>query len=284
MKNKTYIPCLFILFIVLLVCSCEPKQEISENKIQFDTINVTESHHLKNDSTQPSCNLRISFIYPSDYVDNEVLESTTTKFISNFFGEPYSDLLPKEAAEKYAKSYIHNYEEDARIFFREKENDFSHDSQTDTYFSYYESLSNEIIFNKANLLSSRMRQENYKGGGSSFQQYTNHVYDLAANHILMENDIFNEGYEKSLNTIFQHKLLETNNVKQISDLENVGYFGLEEIMPNNNFLVDEKGIIYTFNKGEYSALQLDEINIFLPYEEIAFILKENSPISILTKP
>jgi hypothetical protein len=107
------------------------------------------------------------------------------------------------------------------------------------------------------------------------------VFCLKTSSLLTEDSIFNEGYEKMLNIIFKDKLLEANAVETIDQLENLGYFGIEEIMPNNNFLVDDKGITYTFNKGEYSALQLDEINIFIPYEEITDILKENAPISAL---
>ncbi|GAB6011530.1 DUF3298 domain-containing protein [Viscerimonas tarda] len=281
MSSKFFVSGLTILSVFLFMFSCSPKQEeIGENKMQFDTISITKIYHLENDSTQPSCNLRIKFVYPSSYSDSQVLESITNSFVQNFFDESYVGMQPQEVVEKYAENYINNYKEDVRIFFKQKEDDTSEDSPADNYFSYYETLSNDITFNKAGLVSCRITRTNYKGGSSSFLQYTNYVYDLNNNNILTEESLFNEGYEKVLNILFKDKLLEANKAEKVAQLENIGYFGIEEIMPNNNFLIDEKGITYTFNKGEYSALQRDEINIFLSYEEVSLILKEDSAISL----
>jgi len=271
----------FMIFLAsVIMFSCDQKHEITENKIGLDTISIVKVYHLDNDSTQPSCNLKIGFVYPSSYKDDSILESVRKGFIDNFFDESYAQLPPQEAVDKYAENYINNYKEDARVFFKEKINDFSEDSSADNYFSYYEKISNEITFNKSGLLATRICQTNFKGGSNSFQQYANYVYDLTKGKYLTEEDIFNEGYEKVLNRVFKDKLLAINKVETINNLEDLGYFGIEEIMPNNNFLIEEKGITYTFNKGEYSALQLDEINLFIPYEEIMPILKEKSPISV----
>lgn len=284
MNNKNLIFGVFVSSMILLMLSCETKYEITENKVQFDTLNIVKVHHLKNDSTQPSCNLKVTFIYPSFFDNENTLTAVQENFLMNFFGSPYKNNQPNEAIEKYGENYVNNYKEDVKIFFKEKENDFSEDGHTDNYFSYYEKLSNEITFNKANLISYRINQTNFKGGGNSFQQYLNHVYDLNENKPLSETDIFNDGYDKILNSIFKNKLLTANKVETISELEDFGYFGIDEIMPNGNFLLNETGITYTFNRGEYSALQLDEINIFIPYKAIDLILKENSPISIFLKP
>jgi hypothetical protein len=105
---------------------------------------------------------------------------------------------------------------------------------------------------------------------------------LNTGSLLSEDSIFAEGYEKELNIIFKNKLLAANNAETVDMLEKLGYFGIEEIVPNGNFLVDDKGITYTFNRGEYSALLLDEIIIFLPYSEINFIFKDDSPLSIFS--
>jgi hypothetical protein len=281
MNRKILIPALTI-FVGSLVGSCEPKQTLYNNNVRFDIITVTKTHHLKNDSTQPSCNLRIQFVYPSACSDAQTLKPLQQLFLSRFFGESYADLNISEAIDKYAMNYVHNYEKDADIFFSDKAGRLSEESYPDNYFSYYETLSSNIMFNKAGLLSFRIIRTNFKADKTnSFQQSANYVYNLNTSNLLTEDSIFGEGYEKVLNMIFKDKLLEANNVETINRLESLGYFGIEEIMPNGNFLVNEKGMTYTFNRGEYSALQLDEINIFLSFEEIGGILKENSPLSIL---
>ena len=71
-------------------------------------------------------------------------------------------------------------------------------------------------------------------------------------------------------------LLEQYGAKTISELEDLGFFGVQEILPNSNFLLNDKGIIYTFNKGEYSAYQLDAPQVFIPYTTILSLLRDNS--------
>ena len=80
-----------------------------------------------------------------------------------------------------------------------------------------------------------------------------------------------------------NKLLQQNNVKDVSELEDLGYFGIEDIAPNHNFLIDQEGITYIFNKGESSAMSLDEIRIHFSFDELESILKPNSPLASLLK-
>lgn len=279
MKKSLSISCLVILIITATFFSCDNKRETAANKIEFDTINIARFHHLENDSTKPSCNIKINFIYPVKYENDEILGKVNDIFIAGLFDEDYLGMEPKDAMEKYITEYIKDYEEDAKYFSferKEEEADFR-----GKYYSYYESLSNEIKFNKANLLSMQVMQSNKKGDNNSFRRYLNLVVDLSTGKTLTEEDIFDEDYEKVLNLIFKEKLFTSNNVKNVHDLEDLGYFGIEEIAPNNNFLIGEDGVTYIFNKGEYSVLQTDEITIQIPYNELSRILKEKSPISNL---
>ena len=68
---------------------------------------------------------------------------------------------------------------------------------------------------------------------------------------------------------------------ETSPMENIGFFSVEEIFPNGNFLVDGDGITYTFNEYEIAAYVVRETNVFLPYAEIQYLLKKESPIAKL---
>jgi len=279
MKYITLSWVILLTAIIISSSSCTEKRKvISENDIRFDTISITNVYHLNNDSTQPSCNLKIKLIYPIAFNNKDILPKLQQVFLTSFLNSEYGNMSPKEALDKYNEQYVNNYKEDAKIYFEEKEKDSSVDF--DNYFSYYENIYNDVTFNKANILSFQVIQSNYKAGANSYEQYNNYVVDLTSGKVINEEDIFRPGYEGVLNTIFKDKLKIINKIQNISDLSDLGYFGVEEISPNNNFLVDENQIIYIFNKGEYSLLQLDEIRIVLPYNEISALLKEESPISV----
>lgn len=265
---------------LLLACftSCSEKQSIANNDVKFDTLSIAKYHHLNNDSTLPSCNLSVALLYPVEFKDKTVLSNIQSFFVSAMFDDAYLGVPVGRVLENYSGDYIKSYTEDAKRYLNEKL--YNEADPKDKYFSYYEDLSNSIFFNKANLMSVQFIQSSKKGNKATFKHYSNYVLDLKTGKGINEVDIFNEGYEKVLNVVFRDKLLETNHLKNINELEDLGFFGIEEIMPNNNFLADDKGLTYIFNKGEYSVLQLDEIRIFIAYEEILHILREESQLSL----
>ena len=266
---------ILFIFMTAYLSSCRNNESVVDNHIEFDSIQVEKTYHVDNDSTRPSCNLKINFVYPSDYEDKAILDSLQQLFVFGLLNDDtYGYYSPKEALNKYEKDYVENYKRDVEIFFDEK----LEQEESDKYFSYYETIRNEIKYNQNNILSFQVIQTNYKGGTDSYEFYRNYSIDLMTGQRIMENDIFDSGFESELSSMFKSHLLESNKVKSIPELENLGYFGIDEIIPNGNILLDKNGVTYTFNKGEYSAYKLDPIHIFIPYKDISFLIKEDSPV------
>lgn len=272
-----FLICTIVSIALILMSSCKHKEQesVKQNPIEFDTIYVTRNYHINNDSTKPSCNLKIIYTYPKTYPDRAILDSIQHIFNTGFFDESYINNTPQEAVDNYTQSYINNYKRDFDIFFNE--NIALDDS--DKYFSYYETLSNQIKYNKDNILTFQVLQTNYKGGADSYQYIKNYSIDLESGLLITESDIFKAGFENALTPIFKDLILKINQVKTTLDLDNLGYFGIDEIIPNGNILVDNQGITYIFNKGEYSAYKLDPISLTIPYSELSSLIKEDSPVS-----
>ncbi|MBP1617350.1 MAG: putative secreted protein [Bacteroidetes bacterium] len=281
MKKIGYIISIGVLFSTIMTSCHTNDKKLETNALTFDSLKLTKVYYLDNDSTKPSCHLSIAFIYPAKGLAEKDLKILCSNFISTMFDQAYADSLPNIAAKCYANDYVSLYKEDAKSFYNDDTDD-SEDNQKD-YYSYFETLINRIIFNKYNLLSFQVEQKNYKGGANSFTSFRNYVINLKTGEFLTEESIYNAGYEKMIHTLLINKLLQQNNAKNISELEELGYFGIDEIASNHNFLIDEDGITYIFNRGESSALSLNEIRIHFSFNEIESILKPNSPIQPLLK-
>lgn len=289
----------FILFLfatALLFVSCNNTERSmfkADNGLQYDTITITEQYHLDGDTTKPSCNIDLSFVYPvvSQKMNTEDLQKL---FVQNVFGLGYESLLPHDAAKDYVKNYIENYNKDAATYRETADEiaelnamipdihiDDSENVMEKYYYSYFENLSDSIVYDNNDVLSFQVKQSNSKGGADSYSSYRNYVVNLKSGTLLTENDIFNAGYNTALQSLFLTSLLDQNKVKTVADLEDLGFFGVEEMMPNRNFLVNGEGITYTFNKGEYSAYQLSAPEIFIPYSTIRSLLRKNTVVSKL---
>ncbi|WP_298653313.1 RsiV family protein [uncultured Proteiniphilum sp.] len=289
----------FILSLIVLLSfiSCNHQGGRSmfraENSVGFDTVSMVERHHLDGDTANPHCDIRVEFVYPvsSNKMSVDMLQQF---FIRNVFGVPYDTLAPSAAVQAYVLNYIGNYTADAKTYresadeIRELNNliagidvsDSEHYTE-DFFYSYYESLCDSIVYNRHGVLAFQVKQSNNKGGAASYDSFRNYVWNLNTGRQVTENDIFNAGYDTALQRIIITSLLEQADVKSVDELEDLGFFGVREIMPNHNFLLNDKGIIYTYNKGEYSAYQLDAPQVFIPYEAILSLLRENSVASKL---
>jgi hypothetical protein len=259
--------------------ACENKKVDAPNNIVYDSITVSKIYHLDNDSTNPSCSLKIKFIYPSQYADSAILNKIQKEFnYALLEDESYEILSPENAVDKYITDYIANYIEAAKVQFP----DWVDSEDTDDYFSFYKDLSSKILFNKSDIISYQTSAMDYKGGANSSTIYKNVVFDLKTGYPVTEKDIFIPEYKTALSSMLTNKILVQNNVTKAEDLLESGYYGIEDIASNNNFFIDENGLTYIFNQGEYSAPSLGVIKVPFTYEELRPILKENSPISHLS--
>lgn len=269
----------------------------ADNIVTFDTITVDKKYFLDDKSENPSCNLKLNFIYPESIADFDV-NAARSVFLRTVIGPSYETLPVQEAVDRYVKNYIANYRNDAEIYRVNRplygnHADSSeaghyiledeHDHLPELFYSYYETLSDSIIYNQYGIISFQVRQVNNKGGKMSYETVRNYVLDLTSGELLNEGDIFIPGYDLSLRPVLQSALLTENRVKTVQELEDLGFFGIDEIMPNNNFFLTDKGITYTFNKGEYSAYQLQVPQVFIPYGAIRSLLRENTIVSMLSQ-
>ena len=90
-----------------------------------------------------------------------------------------------------------------------------------------------------------------------------------------------DNYQDNLARILVDQIAKQNNVSDAKELENIGFFSVDEIFPNGNFLVDETGITYSFNEYEIATYVVGVTNAHLPYKEIRYLLRDDSPISQL---
>lgn len=267
---------LIIISLFFNACKTKPKED-AENKISFDSIAVEQVYSLFDNPDNPNCNLQIKLIYPVKFDNKNLLATIQKQFVIDYFGDEYENFSPKEAVEKYTEDYINSYKELEDDFKDEVER--SNGNPVASWFSYYEMSENEIEYNKNDILSYSVSFSNYTGGAHGSHSTGYHVIDLKTGKILTEKDIFIDDYQEQLAEILVDKIAEINEVQHPKELEQLGFFSVEEIFPNDNFLIDETGITYAFNEYEIAAYVVGLIDIHIPYSELVHLLRKDSPIA-----
>jgi hypothetical protein len=87
----------------------------------------------------------LSFTFPENFYDKEILKKLQKNFVLSYFGEKYEDLSPNKAIAVYTEDYLQAYKE-LEIDFKKEE------STTGNWYSYYEMVSNSIIYNQNEIL------------------------------------------------------------------------------------------------------------------------------------
>ncbi|MDR1919862.1 MAG: DUF3298 and DUF4163 domain-containing protein [Tannerellaceae bacterium] len=289
MKNYLYRSLTVILFVSFWLAGCTPRTKtVSKNNVEWDSIHIEKTYHLQDDPNNPSCNLQIHFIFPFKYENKEVLEAIQRHFLRSSFGDSYENLTPGGAVERYVELYLDDYKSLESDFLAEKEKGHKHEEHeheyeaSNSWFSYYEELENEILYDKNDILCYSVSYEKYTGGAHGSHACYKHVIDLATGLEIKEKDIFTEGYQEPLAEILVNKIAEKNRLKNAKELEEIGFFSIDEIYPNDNFSIDDTGLTYYFNEYEIAAYVIGMTQVHLPYGEIKHLLREDNKIALLT--
>ena len=280
MKTQLCQKLVVLILISVFVSGCNiGTKKTTDNDVTFDSISVDKTYHLLENPENPNCNLQINFTYPAKYDNKDILKKIQQQFVYSYFGDGYENLSPEEATAKYTEDYLNNYKDLEDEYKAEVAK--ADETPVGAWFSYFEMSSDDIAYNKNDILSYTVNFENYTGGAHGAHSFTNHVIDMKTGNLIKEDDIFIEGFQEDLAQILIDRIAKQNTVENPKELENIGFFSIDEIFPNGNFLIDDNGITYTFNEYEIAAYVVGATIVHLPYEEIQYLLKKESPIAHL---
>ena len=279
MRKNNFIYASLVLF--LLSCaffSCKKTKQTS-TQITFDSIVVNEHIPLlhANDTTLPFADVKVNFVYPVQFGEKEDLARLQQIFIGTFFNSVHLDSLsPKAAVEKYIADYSEEYKSLSNDYYAEKSR--LPKGETPQWYWYYMYNTNKIMFQNDSLLSYAVEYSDYTGGAHGSHRITYTNVDLINLVTISEEDIFVPNYKKPLTDIIIKRLMIQNNVTVPDSLINLGFFDIDDISPNNNFWLSDKGIHYSYNQYEIAPYSSGVIDVNIPYEDLSAILKENNAL------
>jgi hypothetical protein len=271
MKTKNY---LFIFAAIFVVTACQTKHILEKNEITYTTVNVADSYPMLNNIDNPKYELQLSFTCPVAYKDEETLGKIRGLFISSFFDKTYENETPDGAVAQY----VENKQRDFKILEEEFKNSKNLKKIDLVRFFYHEITSNEVVFDKGGFISFSVYAERYTGGAHSAHTQTNHVIDLQRGVFLTEDELFVADFEDKMAQILVTHIAAQNKLEDPNQLEEIGFFDIDKIAPNGNFLIDDSGITYSFNEYEIAAYSVGIIHVHIPFDAIKGLLRKGNPI------
>lgn len=251
-------------------CTQKEKGNIA-NPIKFKTYTLQKD--FKGDSILPSIFISLKMEYPTDYPNKSILERIQLSVVQSVLGEKATN-SPESEMEKMVENIITEHK--TRI--TELQNNPQLEDG-DCLSNSYQETTQSVVFNQDGIISILTADSSHYGGshGIKFLYYNN--FDLQTGNDLKYNDLFIEDSEDMLSSFIIQKLMADNHLEEDRQLEEIGFLDLGEIKPVNNFCIDKEGITFVYNPSEIACLTLGAIKVFLSYDELTLLLKEESPIT-----
>jgi hypothetical protein len=261
--------------IVALTLSCKRKSVQEEAQVTFKTYELKKDHHLQGDAKNPVLSISLNLQFPDTFSNVTVLNKIRKAILSDYFPDIDKNIVdPKIAMDAYIKEYIKFYEtSDDVSSYGEKEDE---DAQAEV--AWWDNEKMIIRNNSDNILSYTIESNRFMGGAHGGKNYLNAVINLKTGERITEEDLFTEESRPQIVALILKEIMQKHNVQKAKDLEEIGFFDVNDIDLNKNFYITREGIIYTFNEYEIAAYALGTTEVLLSYEDISGFMVPGNPL------
>ncbi|MBQ3362358.1 MAG: DUF3298 domain-containing protein [Muribaculaceae bacterium] len=106
-------------------------------------------------------------------------------------------------------------------------------------------------------------------------------FDVETQTFIDVNRLFREDAVADVCQLLRQQLLNQNNVSGNEQLNDLGYFNVENIMVTRNFYFDDKGVTWSYLPNELAVEAVGEPKISIPYDDLKSSLCDDSIIDRL---
>lgn len=273
-KKDTLIITVLVLFLLSpFACKQQDRSSAEETFFPSDSITFSQKHFFLNDSTLPYYSLTSKIVFPSS---QDSSSRVTALLTSMALGIGQVQKNASEAVSTYFNTSTSNFDNEL-LMYRKLNNDPSFELINLSQQEHID-IQTEAIFPSLHLLSMQTVRQVMLQDDLPKKETRNLTIDTQAENILSEEDIFIPGYKHEIHLLMVEYLIQQQQVKTAIELEDFGFFSVDLIAPNNNFMIKNGQIIYTFNPGEIAIISLGAINIPIPLQKVEHLIKPESII------
>lgn len=201
--------------------------------------------------------VRISAEYPVSGLKKTALDNIDKILTASLFGDRYSVLDPEKAIEAYKADRAKEYRETNAPLIKES------GEMPTASLDWSDYVTGAVSGCHKNILSYSVTKYSFTGGAHGMTAETALNFDMKTGDLLTESDFFKEGYKDRLPGLLSSHLAES-----LENPSDTSMLFTQEIGPNGNFAIGEKGITYIYNQYEIGPYAMGIIRVTVPWEEL----------------
>lgn len=273
LKKPLYVTFSLLMLLSITFSSCKGNGSASMSR---DSI-VVEDAFMKSNGELCKIKTTVVISFPDEYKDQSSTQQLKDLFCKSVLKAPEGLGDIKSALNYYAKSII---TQNSPLQVAEDNASYSEEDFDDIDVDIFEiTVRITDVYNKNDLLSfccEKIVKKNNKETSIS-HRYIN--LDLSVMKKLTLRDLFIGDSDGQINQMLKSKLMEQEGVKDEEELNNLGYFNLQNLYVTNNFYFSDNGITWCFEPGVLAVPAVGETSLLLPFEELMRFKCEDSALS-----
>jgi hypothetical protein len=182
-------------------------------------------------------------------------------------GKPVND--PQQVVKRSIDSFLFSYKGSA-IGFDTTE---LQDESIGASWNWTSEGDMKVVWNHYPLLVLESFSYDFTGGAHGNGGAHYQVLDLDKEKILSVEDVFKGDYKTVLTRELELAFRKTYKIPENESVKSM--LMVDDIAPNENFILTDKGVTFSYTPYEIGAYALGQINLFVPYERIKAVLKED---------
>ena len=191
--------------------------------------------------------------------------------------ESGDSLSLQEAMRQVVANSMHQYD-----FMQEPVNKDEVDESEDlTTLKYATSTRITPIYNKNGVVTFERVDVVKKNDKVTSITHRYYNFDVETQTFIDVNRLFRDDAVADVCQLLKQQLLKQNNATGNEQLNDLGYFNVENITVSRNFFFDENGVTWSYLPNELAVEAVGEPKITIPYDELTDFLCDNSIIERL---
>lgn len=281
--KRTHIVSIFILltFMMLSVsCGRKGSNYVDDGK---PAVTTAQTHQQSNSSFKMSngelCTIvaEATIDYPKTIGENQPADSLQRLFAA-YVLESGDTLSLNEAMNQMVVNSMHQYD---FVEVPDVDEEVTADSDGMTTLKYVTSTRITPIYNKHGVVTFERVDVVKKNDKVSSVTHRYYSFDVDSQTFIDVNRLFRDDAISDVCQLLKQQLLTQNNVTGNEQLNDLGYFNVENITVSRNFYFDDKGVTWSFLPNELAVEAVGEPKITIPYKDLEPCLCENSIIERL---
>lgn len=281
MKTKYFIPVYSIIIYLLLSSLCLSCGNFStSNDTSYnDTVAVEiikkndSTSYIKSDGQKCDVYAEATISVPTSCGSKDI--TVIRQLFAKYLLDAADTISVDEALNQYVSNYLKQYEISYNSVDVEDNED---ESDIDNVKTYNNSINISVYFNNYNIVTFSKTEVIKKDGQVSSVTHKYYNIDLETNSLITLGSLFRDDASSALCQDLKASLMAENKVASADELNEVGYFNIDNMTVPRNFFFDKEGITWVYLPNELAIEALGEPRIKLSYDILEPYMSDKSAI------